>query len=153
MKRDEFEARERSYSSRRRVHHPCSSGAVGACRTVGDWVTVLTIDGGSIQGLILGTVLEFLETQLQDLDGSEARMADYLGFQAAGVGRAATRVDGEGTWDVDTAPTGLLPIRLLGAPTNVAKGLGVTLWAPARLAMAAVTRPRRRTVARSLRPR
>ena len=71
--RDEFEARTRSYSSRRRVYHPCSSGAAGPCRTVGDRVTVLTIDGGGIRGLIPGAVLAFQEAQLQELDGPEAR--------------------------------------------------------------------------------
>ncbi|XP_066354672.1 patatin-like protein 1 [Miscanthus floridulus] len=86
MKRDELlEASTRSYSSRRRVYHPCSSGAAGACRTVGDRVTVLTIDGGGIRGLIPGTVLAFLETQLQKIDGPEARLADYFDY-IAGTG-------------------------------------------------------------------
>ncbi|XP_066359538.1 patatin-like protein 1 [Miscanthus floridulus] len=81
-KRDEFEARTRSYSSRRRVYHPCSSGAAGACRTVGDRVTVLTIDGGGIRGLIPGTVLAYLEAELQKIDGPEASLADYFDYIA-----------------------------------------------------------------------
>jgi len=72
--RDEFEARTTSYSSRRRVYHPCSSGAAGPCRTVGDRVTVLIIDGGGIRGLVPGAVLAFLEAQQLELDGPEVRL-------------------------------------------------------------------------------
>lgn len=74
-----------------------------------------------------------------------------MGFQAADVGGAAARVDGKGTRDIDTAPTGLL--RLPGALTDATKGLGVPLRAPAKLGIAAVMQRRRRAVARSLRPR
>lgn len=41
-------------------------------------VTVLSIDGGGIKGIIPGTILEFLESKLQDLDGPSARLADYF---------------------------------------------------------------------------
>ncbi|XP_062010925.1 patatin-like protein 2 [Rosa rugosa] len=41
-------------------------------------VTVLSIDGGGIKGIIPGTLLAFLETKLQDLDGPSARLADYF---------------------------------------------------------------------------
>ncbi|GMJ07760.1 PHOSPHOLIPASE A 2A, PATATIN-LIKE PROTEIN 2, phospholipase A 2A [Hibiscus trionum] len=41
-------------------------------------VTVLSIDGGGIRGIIPGTILAFLETLLQDLDGPDARIADYF---------------------------------------------------------------------------
>ncbi|XWS21155.1 hypothetical protein CRYUN_Cryun30bG0031100 [Craigia yunnanensis] len=41
-------------------------------------ITVLSIDGGGIRGLIPGTILAFLESQLQKLDGEEARLADYF---------------------------------------------------------------------------
>jgi len=74
-----------SYSAQRRLYHPCSGGggAVGAaCGTMGRRVTVLTIDGGGIRGLILGTVLAFLETRLQELDGPDARLADYFDYVA-----------------------------------------------------------------------
>jgi len=49
---------------------------------MGRRVTVLTIDGGGIRGLILGTVLAFLETRLQELDGPDARLADYFDYVA-----------------------------------------------------------------------
>ncbi|XVE82750.1 hypothetical protein DITRI_Ditri16bG0030900 [Diplodiscus trichospermus] len=44
----------------------------------GKMVTVLGIDGGGIRGIIPGTLLAFLETKLQELDGPDARIADYF---------------------------------------------------------------------------
>ncbi|PWA63522.1 acyl transferase/acyl hydrolase/lysophospholipase [Artemisia annua] len=44
----------------------------------GKLITVLSIDGGGIRGLIPAIILEFLETELQKLDGSQARIADYF---------------------------------------------------------------------------
>ncbi|OMO56727.1 Patatin/Phospholipase A2-related protein [Corchorus capsularis] len=41
-------------------------------------VTVLSIDGGGIRGIIPGTLLAFLESKLQELDGPNARIADYF---------------------------------------------------------------------------
>ncbi|KAK9902894.1 hypothetical protein M0R45_001410 [Rubus argutus] len=41
-------------------------------------VTVLSIDGGGIRGIIPGTILGFLESKLQYLDGPSARLADYF---------------------------------------------------------------------------
>ncbi|XP_009612649.1 patatin-like protein 2 [Nicotiana tomentosiformis] len=46
--------------------------------TCGNLITILSIDGGGIRGLIPGTILEFLESQLQALDGVDARLADYF---------------------------------------------------------------------------
>ncbi|KAJ7958133.1 Patatin [Quillaja saponaria] len=46
--------------------------------TYGDYITILSIDGGGIRGLIPATILEFLESQLQEIDGGEARLADYF---------------------------------------------------------------------------
>ncbi|KAI3931972.1 hypothetical protein MKW98_012382 [Papaver atlanticum] len=45
---------------------------------LGELVTVLSIDGGGVKGLIPGVVLAFLETELQKLDGKEVRLADYF---------------------------------------------------------------------------
>ncbi|XP_038723272.1 patatin-like protein 1 [Tripterygium wilfordii] len=45
--------------------------------TYGDRITVLSIDGVGIRGIIPGTILAFLETKLQ-LDGEDARIADYF---------------------------------------------------------------------------
>jgi len=41
-------------------------------------VTVLSIDGGGIRGIIPGTILAYLESKLQELDGPNARLADYF---------------------------------------------------------------------------
>ncbi|KDP38383.1 hypothetical protein JCGZ_04308 [Jatropha curcas] len=46
--------------------------------TYGNLITVLSIDGGGIRGIIPGTILSFLESQLQKLDGEDARIADYF---------------------------------------------------------------------------
>ncbi|KAJ7952935.1 Patatin [Quillaja saponaria] len=41
-------------------------------------VTVLSIDGGGIRGIIPSVILAFLESKLQEIDGSDARIADYF---------------------------------------------------------------------------
>ncbi|XP_040997731.1 patatin-like protein 2 [Juglans microcarpa x Juglans regia] len=46
--------------------------------TYGDVITILSIDGGGIRGLIPGTILSFLESEFQRLDGEDARIADYF---------------------------------------------------------------------------
>ena len=46
--------------------------------TYGNVITVLSIDGGGIRGIIPGTILAFLEAELQKLDGEEVRLADYF---------------------------------------------------------------------------
>ncbi|XP_023007424.1 patatin-like protein 3 [Cucurbita maxima] len=44
----------------------------------GQLVTILSIDGGGIKGIIPGILLTFLESKLQELDGEEARLVDYF---------------------------------------------------------------------------
>uniref|UniRef100_A0A7C9D684 Patatin n=3 Tax=Opuntia streptacantha TaxID=393608 RepID=A0A7C9D684_OPUST len=44
----------------------------------GKLIAILSIDGGGIRGIIPGVILNFLETQLQELDGEDARLADYF---------------------------------------------------------------------------
>ncbi|GLU04292.1 hypothetical protein SLE2022_214510 [Rubroshorea leprosula] len=46
--------------------------------TYGNLITILSIDGGGIRGIIPGIILAFLEAQLQKLDGEEARLSDYF---------------------------------------------------------------------------
>ncbi|XP_043713944.1 patatin-like protein 2 [Telopea speciosissima] len=46
--------------------------------TFGNQITILSIDGGGIRGIIPATILEFLESKLQELDGEEVRLADYF---------------------------------------------------------------------------
>ncbi|KAF3683467.1 Patatin-like protein 2 [Capsicum annuum] len=46
--------------------------------TYGDLITILSIDGGGVRGIIPATILSYLESQLQELDGKDARLADYF---------------------------------------------------------------------------
>ncbi|XP_052201017.1 patatin-like protein 2 [Diospyros lotus] len=46
--------------------------------TYGNLVTILSIDGGGVRGIIPATILAYLESQLQELDGKDARLADYF---------------------------------------------------------------------------
>ncbi|XP_010269035.1 PREDICTED: patatin-like protein 2 [Nelumbo nucifera] len=46
--------------------------------TYGNLITILSIDGGGIRGIIPGIILGYLESQLQELDGKDARLADYF---------------------------------------------------------------------------
>lgn len=41
-------------------------------------VTILSIDGGGVRGIIPAIILAFLEKELQKIDGKEARIADYF---------------------------------------------------------------------------
>ncbi|VFQ75285.1 unnamed protein product [Cuscuta campestris] len=52
--------------------------AAAAAATKANMVTVLSVDGGGIRGIIPGTILAFLESKLQELDGPSARIADYF---------------------------------------------------------------------------
>ncbi|XP_030454255.2 patatin-like protein 2 [Syzygium oleosum] len=46
--------------------------------TYGNLITILSIDGGGIRGIVPATILSFLESELQKLDGKDARLADYF---------------------------------------------------------------------------
>ncbi|KAK9941140.1 hypothetical protein M0R45_017766 [Rubus argutus] len=46
------------------------------CR--GKLITILSIDGGGVRGIIPGTILSNLEFQLRVLDGDDARLVDYF---------------------------------------------------------------------------
>ncbi|KAL3636493.1 hypothetical protein CASFOL_018792 [Castilleja foliolosa] len=48
----------------------------------GSLVTVLSIDGGGVRGIIPATFLAFLESKLQELDGPNSRIADYFDIVA-----------------------------------------------------------------------
>ncbi|KAK9109748.1 hypothetical protein Sjap_017808 [Stephania japonica] len=45
---------------------------------LGKFVAVLSIDGGGVRGIIPGIILDYLESELQKLDGKDARIADYF---------------------------------------------------------------------------
>uniref|UniRef100_A0A6I9SF62 Patatin n=2 Tax=Elaeis guineensis var. tenera TaxID=51953 RepID=A0A6I9SF62_ELAGV len=44
----------------------------------GRLVTILSIDGGGVRGIVPGIILAFLESKLLELDGEDARIADYF---------------------------------------------------------------------------
>ncbi|WVZ50428.1 hypothetical protein U9M48_001681 [Paspalum notatum var. saurae] len=46
--------------------------------STGKLVTILSIDGGGIRGLIPATIIAYLEAKFQELDGPDARIADYF---------------------------------------------------------------------------
>jgi len=61
------------------------SNSTANCATVpqpppstGKLITILSIDGGGIRGLIPATIIAYLEAKLQELDGPDARIADYF---------------------------------------------------------------------------
>ncbi|KAK1383327.1 Patatin [Heracleum sosnowskyi] len=56
----------------------CATKPPAIQTTKGKTVTVLAIDGGGIRGIIPGTILAFLESKLQELDGPNARIAQYF---------------------------------------------------------------------------
>lgn len=41
-------------------------------------IKVLSIDGGGIRGIIPGTILNYIETEIQRLKGDDVRLADYF---------------------------------------------------------------------------
>ncbi|XP_057769028.1 patatin-like protein 3 [Salvia miltiorrhiza] len=51
---------------------------ISNAQTKGRMATVLSIDGGGVRGIIPGTILGNLEAKLQELDGPDARIADYF---------------------------------------------------------------------------
>ncbi|KAL1188902.1 Patatin-like protein 1 [Cardamine amara subsp. amara] len=53
----------------------CKKNKPPSCGTL---VTILSLDGGGVRGVIVGVILAYLEQQLQELDGENARLADYF---------------------------------------------------------------------------
>ncbi|KAI3500501.1 hypothetical protein L1887_36323 [Cichorium endivia] len=43
-----------------------------------NFCTILSIDGGGVRGIIPATIIAFLESKLQEIDGPNARIADYF---------------------------------------------------------------------------
>ncbi|CAA7035827.1 unnamed protein product [Microthlaspi erraticum] len=53
----------------------CKTNKPPSC---GSLVTILSLDGGGVRGIITGVILDFLEKQLQELDGEDVRLVDYF---------------------------------------------------------------------------
>ncbi|XP_034569635.1 patatin-like protein 1 isoform X3 [Setaria viridis] len=65
------------------LHEYSSNGATSTTvpqppPSKGKLITILSIDGGGIRGLIPATIIACLEAKLQELDGPDARIADYF---------------------------------------------------------------------------
>ncbi|XP_019199667.1 PREDICTED: patatin-like protein 1 [Ipomoea nil] len=60
------------------VPDPATQEYNSAAIPPGGIITILSIDGGGIRGIIPGTIVAYLEKQLQALDGPDARVADYF---------------------------------------------------------------------------
>lgn len=58
--------------------HPEHATAPCPPPSQGRLITVLSIDGGGIRGLIPSTIIACLESKLQEIDGPDARIADYF---------------------------------------------------------------------------
>ncbi|XP_076917334.1 patatin-like protein 2 isoform X1 [Bidens hawaiensis] len=70
-------------------------------------VTVLSIDGGGVRGIIPATLLSFLELKLQEIDGPTARISDYFdviaGTSTGGLMTAMLVVPGDDNRPLYTA--------------------------------------------------
>uniref|UniRef100_A0A452ZD43 Patatin n=1 Tax=Aegilops tauschii subsp. strangulata TaxID=200361 RepID=A0A452ZD43_AEGTS len=88
----------------------------------GRLITVLSIDGGGIRGLIPSTILACLESKLQELDGPDARIADYFDV-IAGTIFAAKDIN---QFYLDNGPK-IFPQRRWGFLTPVANLLGAVM--------------------------
>lgn len=55
-----------------------SSNTTPTAPPISDLVTILSIEGDGIKDVISATILSFLESELQALDGEDARLADYF---------------------------------------------------------------------------
>ncbi|HEX7757592.1 MAG TPA: patatin-like phospholipase family protein, partial [Niabella sp.] len=45
-------------------------------------ISILSLDGGGIRGIIPGVILTYIEQQLQKQDNSKLRIGDYFDFIA-----------------------------------------------------------------------
>ncbi|CAN7108286.1 unnamed protein product [Brassica rapa subsp. narinosa] len=65
----------------------------------GKLVTILSLDGGGVRGIIAGVILAYLEKQLQEIDGEDVRLADYFdvvsGTSTGGLMTAMLTVPGK----------------------------------------------------------
>ncbi|WVZ92494.1 hypothetical protein U9M48_038554 [Paspalum notatum var. saurae] len=65
--------------AQRALSRGASSSTASTPPAYGSIVTVLSIDGGGVRGIIPGTILAFLEEKLQEIDERpDARIADYF---------------------------------------------------------------------------
>lgn len=85
----------------------------------GNYVTILSIDGGGIRGIIPSTIIAQLEAELQELDGEDVRIADYFdvvaGTSTGGIITTMLTAAGENNRPAYAAKD-LVPFYLENAP-------------------------------------
>ncbi|KAF5766265.1 putative patatin-like phospholipase domain, Acyl transferase/acyl hydrolase/lysophospholipase [Helianthus annuus] len=78
---------------------PLAATSASAALSKTSMVTVLSLDGGGVRGVISATILSFLELKLQELDGPAARISDYFdviaGTSTGGLMAAMLAVPGD----------------------------------------------------------
>ncbi|KAJ4762010.1 Patatin [Rhynchospora pubera] len=109
--------------------------------SMGKLITILSIDGGGIRGLIPATILAFLEAKLQELDGPDARLADYFdmiaGTSTGGLITSMLSTPGKDNRPVFAAKEinefylengpKIFPKKKVGPLTSIATGLGLVM--------------------------
>ncbi|KZV45197.1 patatin-like protein 2 [Dorcoceras hygrometricum] len=100
--------------------------------TNGNLITILCIDGGGVRGIIPAIILEYLESQLQELDGEEARLADYFdmiaGTSTGGLVTAMLAAPGENNRPLYSAKD-IKPFYLENSPKIFPQRSGLLGWA------------------------
>ncbi|CAL9228231.1 unnamed protein product [Arabidopsis halleri] len=99
----------------------------------GSLVTILSLDGGGVRGIIAGVILAYLEEQLQKVDGDNARLADYFdviaGTSTGGLVTAMLTAP-DGTGRPRYAATDIVPFYLEHCPKIFPQPTGVLALLP-----------------------
>ncbi|KAK8587589.1 hypothetical protein V6N13_086568 [Hibiscus sabdariffa] len=97
----------------------------------GNLITVLSIDGGGIRGIIPGVILATLESQLQKLDGDDVRLADYFdviaGTSTGGLITAMLAAPNENGRPLFAAKD-IVPFYLKNGPQIFPQPSGILAW-------------------------
>ncbi|KAE8665939.1 Patatin-like protein 2 [Hibiscus syriacus] len=98
----------------------------------GNLITVLSIDGGGIRGIIPGVILDRLESELQILDGNDVRLADYFdvitGTSTGGLITAMLSAPNEHGRPLFAAKD-IVPFYLKNGPQIFPQPSGILAWA------------------------
>ncbi|XWS29867.1 hypothetical protein CRYUN_Cryun24cG0067000 [Craigia yunnanensis] len=100
--------------------------------TYGDLITILSIDGGGVRGIIPGVILAKLESELQKLDGNDVRLADYFdvitGTSTGGLITAMLAAPNENGRPLFSAKD-IVPFYLKNGPEIFPQISGILAWA------------------------
>ncbi|GMI98016.1 phospholipase A IVA [Hibiscus trionum] len=101
----------------------------------GNLITVLSLDGGGIRGIIPGVILARLESELQKLDGDDVRLADYFdviaGTSTGGLITAMLAAPNENGRPLFAAKD-IVPFYLRNGPQIFPQPSGILAW-PSRI--------------------